>query len=89
MTGPRLGAVGRKVDVGDLVGAAEIADRLGMGHRESVHVLRRRHPDFPEPVAHLRTALVWAWPDVRRWVLRTGIPKRGAELLRAEKGGRK
>lgn len=63
---------GRKVDVNDLVGAAEIADRLGLSHAQTVHTLRRRHTDFPEPVAKLRTALVWSWPDVESWARATG-----------------
>jgi hypothetical protein len=63
--------VGRKVDVDDLVGAAEIADRLGIAYVETVHTWRRRYPDFPEPVAHLRRALIWSWPDVERWAKAT------------------
>jgi hypothetical protein len=62
----------RKVDVNDLVGAAEIAERFGWSHAQSVHTIRRRHPDFPEPVAKLRTALVWAWPDIEAWGKSTG-----------------
>jgi hypothetical protein len=64
--------VGRKVDADDLVGAAEIAARLGLSHRESVHTLRKRDASFPQPVARLRTALVWAWPDVEKWARQTG-----------------
>ncbi|MFP5256082.1 MAG: DNA-binding protein [Acidimicrobiia bacterium] len=62
----------RKVNVNDLVGAAEIADRLGLAHVESVHTLRRRHPDFPEPVTKLRQAMVWDWNDVAKWAKATG-----------------
>jgi predicted DNA-binding transcriptional regulator AlpA len=64
--------MGRKVDVDDLVGAAEIADRLELAHPQSVHTLRKRHADFPEPVAHLKRALGWAWPDVEAWAKATG-----------------
>ena len=56
----------------DLVGASEIAERLGFAHSQTVHTIRRRHDDFPEPVARLKTALVWAWPDVERWARATG-----------------
>lgn len=56
----------------DLVGAAEIAQRLGLAHPQTVHKWRSRYPDFPEPVARLRQALVWAWPDVEAWARRTG-----------------
>jgi transposase-like protein len=69
--------MGRKVDVDDLVGAAEIADRLDVAHRETIHVWRRRYPDFPQPVAELRQALIWSWPDVERWARSTGRLKPG------------
>lgn len=64
--------MGRKVDVTDLIGAAEIAERLGLSHRESVHTLRRRHADFPSPVVELKQAKVWVWPDVEKWAKATG-----------------
>ncbi|WP_421118564.1 DNA-binding protein [Aquihabitans daechungensis] len=63
--------MGRKVDVDDLVGATEIGQRLGIDRR-SVHQLRRRHDDFPDPVATLESAMVWAWRDVERWAKATG-----------------
>lgn len=55
-----------------LVGAAEIAERIGVKRPQVVHDWRRRYADFPEPVAQLRQALVWAWPDVQAWARRTG-----------------
>ena len=64
--------MGRKVDVNDLVVAAEIAERLGLAHTQSVHTLRRRDPNFPEPVVSLKRAHVWAWPDVAEWARSTG-----------------
>ena len=57
--------MGRKVDVTDLVGAAEIAERIGLARSVSVHQLRHRHADFPEPVATLRQAMVWNWPRAK------------------------
>lgn len=62
----------RQVDVTDLVGVQEIADRLGVLHVQTVHLWRRRHPDFPAPVTRLRMGLLWAWPDVERWARVTG-----------------
>ncbi|HEX3842668.1 MAG TPA: hypothetical protein VHU85_17890 [Acidimicrobiales bacterium] len=56
----------------ELVGASEIAERLGSKRTSLVHDLRRRHSDFPEPVAKLKSALVWAWPDVEAWARKTG-----------------
>ena len=60
-----------RYDTKDLVGVAEIAERLGVG-TSVVHDWRRRHDDFPEPVLRLRMGLIWAWPDVRRWASSTG-----------------
>jgi predicted DNA-binding transcriptional regulator AlpA len=64
--------MGRRVDVHDLVGATEIAKRLGAARSQVVHSWHRRYTDFPEPVAQLERALVWNWPDVERWARRTG-----------------
>jgi hypothetical protein len=64
--------VGRKIDVDDLVGVDEIADRLGLKRRQVVHNWRARHPDFPEPVAKLNGGFVWYWPDVAAWARETG-----------------
>jgi hypothetical protein len=59
-------------DLDQLVGAAEIADRLGLSHAQTVHTWRRRHSDFPEPVLRLKQALIWHWPDVEEWARQTG-----------------
>ena len=64
--------MGRKVDVDDLVGAHEIAQRLGVARPQVVHEWRRRHADFPQPVANLKTALIWDWQEVRQWARRSG-----------------
>lgn len=64
--------MGRKLDADDLVGAAEIAERLGLAQVQTVHTWRRRHDDFPEPVAQLKQALIWSWKDVDGWARRTG-----------------
>jgi predicted DNA-binding transcriptional regulator AlpA len=63
--------VGKQVDVNDLVGAHEIAHRLGVARPQVVHEWRRRHRDFPEPVAALKTALIWDWQEIVRWAKNT------------------
>jgi hypothetical protein len=60
------------VNVNDIVGTAEIADRLALSHAETVHAWRRRHADFPQPIAHVSGTYLWAWPDVVAWVRATG-----------------
>ena len=64
--------VARQVPVDQLVGAAEIADRLGVGKSTVVHDWRYRYDDFPKPVAKLKSALVWDWEDVEAWARSTG-----------------
>lgn len=69
---PTVDDMGRRIDVDNLVGAAEIAERCGVKRPQVVHDWRRRYDDFPEPVAQLRQALVWNWPEVERWAKDTG-----------------
>lgn len=54
-----------RVDVTDLVGMLEIADRLGV-ERQTVRAWRQRGL-FPEPVAVVSRTPVWRWRDVQRW----------------------
>lgn len=65
-------AVAAAVPPDQLVGAHEIAERLGLSHVQSVHTLRKRHADFPEPIATLKTALIWDWRQVEEWARATG-----------------
>ena len=64
--------MGRHVDIDQLVGAAEIAQRLEVANSHVIHVWRRRDSSFPEPVASLKTAMIWYWPDVEKWATKTG-----------------
>lgn len=67
--------VGRRVDVEQLVGAEEIAERLGLARYQHVHQLRSRNDDFPAPIVTLKRAMLWHWPDVARWAKKHGYPK--------------
>jgi hypothetical protein len=60
------------VDPDQLVTTAEIAERLGLAHSETVHSWRTRHPDFPAPVVDRGRVLLWLWPDVETWARATG-----------------
>jgi predicted nucleic acid-binding protein len=51
----------------DLVSVSEIAARAGSS-TNTVQSWRRRHRDFPAPVARLAAGPVWTWPDVARWI---------------------
>ena len=45
---------------------------LGIAHAETVLNWRERHDSFPEPVAKVGRAHIWAWPDVEQWARKTG-----------------
>lgn len=61
----------RRVAVDELVGIAEIAERLDV-RPVTVHAWRARHSDFPAPLATLSMGLLWAWPDIEAWARRSG-----------------
>lgn len=69
--------MGRRVDLDRLVGAEEIAERLGLTRYQRVHELRRRNPDFPQPILQLKRAMIWYWPEVERWARANGRLPRG------------
>jgi predicted DNA-binding transcriptional regulator AlpA len=48
-----------------LVGAAEVADLLGVSRQQAHRLIRR--PDFPTPQARLRSGPVWLTEDIQRW----------------------
>ncbi len=62
----------RRVRTEDLVGAHEIAERLAVSRAQVVHTWRTRHPDFPAPIATLKTALIWDWQDILKWAASSG-----------------
>ncbi|HEV2121244.1 MAG TPA: hypothetical protein VGW38_00520 [Chloroflexota bacterium] len=54
----------------DLVGMAEIAERLGVTHGQ-VRVWRHRK-QLPEPEWDLRNGPLWRWATIRKWAEETG-----------------
>jgi len=56
----------------DLVSAADIAERLGVGKSTVVHDWRYRNLGFPEPVKMVGPVGIWDWPEVERWARSTG-----------------
>ncbi|MDQ3176147.1 MAG: hypothetical protein M3Q72_01175 [Actinomycetota bacterium] len=59
-----------RVDLAELLDASEVAARLGLSHRNSVSVYRKRHADFPEPVVVKSRCLLWRRSDVEAWATR-------------------
>jgi len=60
-----------KVQIKNLVGSRDIARRLGLKSAGVVRVLRKRHADFPKPIAKVNSVYVWDWMEVRSWAKRT------------------
>jgi predicted DNA-binding transcriptional regulator AlpA len=52
-----------------LMGAAEIADRLGVTAAR-IHQIVAEDPTFPAPTAVLRAGKVWKTTDVERWIVK-------------------
>lgn len=55
----------------DLVDSQQIADRLHV-ERRTVNNWRAKAIGFPEPVLRRQRLLMWSWPQVRQWAVRTG-----------------
>jgi hypothetical protein len=55
----------------DPVGAADIAERLGL-QRQTVAKWRRRHDDFPDPRWYVSGQPAWEWTDIPPWLARSG-----------------
>jgi predicted DNA-binding transcriptional regulator AlpA len=51
--------------MGELAGAAEIGEMLGVGRQRVQQLVTR--PDFPKPIDTLAMGKVWRTEDVRRW----------------------
>ena len=60
-----------KVQIKNLVGSRDIANRLGLKSAGVVRVLRKRHADFPQPIAKVNAVYVWDWLEVKAWAKRT------------------
>lgn len=58
-----------KVDLRDLLDAGEVAEILGLSHRQGVATYRKRYADFPEPVLTKNSGLctLWLRQDIEAW----------------------
>jgi hypothetical protein len=60
------------IEVDQLVGSAEIAQRLGVKRYNLISDWIRRYEDFPTPVATISGIKIWNWPDIEAWARDTG-----------------
>lgn len=64
---PRAPYGSLELDARDLVSVSDISIRAGRPV-STVQSWRRRHRDFPRPVAQLAAGPVWMWPVVLHWI---------------------
>lgn len=66
--------MGRRIDIDDLIDAAEVADLLGLTHRNTVSVYQKRYPDMPRPVLDFGggRCKLWLRSEVVQWVGSSG-----------------
>jgi len=60
-----------KIHPSELVGAHEIAERLGVAFPQLIHEWKKRHKDFPKPIAILSMGNIWNWKEVEAWARKT------------------
>ena len=75
----RLAIMGRKVDLDDLIDVGEVAELLGLAHKNSVTTYMRRYDDFPTPVIEFADGKCRAWvrDDVRDWSIHRARKAKG------------
>ena len=58
-----------KVNTEDLIGAAEVAEILGLAHYNSVSTYLRRYDDFPQPLVDISNSRIRLWlrQDINAW----------------------
>ena len=58
-----------RVDTADLIDAQEIAERLGLAHRNTVSLYQRRYADMPRPVVDLGRGRpkLWLRSEIDYW----------------------
>ena len=62
---------GSSVESGEFVSVYEISERAGRPVN-TVQSWRRRHGDFPPPVAQLAAGPIWKWSAVEGWIAARG-----------------
>jgi hypothetical protein len=78
----------RRVLVDDLIDAHDVAEILGIAHRNTVSKYQTRYPGMPRPVLDLGPGRpkLWLRPQVQRWHLKTAAQGR-TKLGRRPSGG--
>jgi glutathione-regulated potassium-efflux system ancillary protein KefG len=70
--------MGRRVDIDDLVDSHDVADILGLTHRNTVTEYLTKYDDMPRPVINLGRGrpMLWLRPEIERWASKRGASGR-------------
>jgi predicted DNA-binding transcriptional regulator AlpA len=62
----------RRVSVDELIDARDVAQILGLAHRNTVSEYQARYEDMPRPVVNLGRGrpMLWLRPELERWAAR-------------------
>jgi glutathione-regulated potassium-efflux system ancillary protein KefG len=57
------------VNTEDLIGAADVAEILGLSHHNSVSTYLRRYADFPRPIVDISRSRIRLWrrQEIEDW----------------------
>jgi len=71
--------MGRLVDLDDLIDVGDVAELLGLAHKNSVTTYMRRYSDFPDPVIEFADGKCRSWlrQDIEAWRVRRRNETRG------------
>jgi glutathione-regulated potassium-efflux system ancillary protein KefG len=61
-----------RINSEDLIDSLEVAEILGLAHRESVTTYLRRYPDMPVVDLGKGRVRLWLRPEIEAWARRTG-----------------
>jgi predicted DNA-binding transcriptional regulator AlpA len=61
--------VGRKVDIDDLLDAGQVAQLLGLTHRNAITLYQKRYDDMPRPIVVRNTGktMLWLRQEIAAW----------------------
>jgi hypothetical protein len=60
----------------DLLDSGQVAEILGLSHRNTVSMYRRRHLDFPAPFVERDRCKLWLRKDIEAWAARSAGRRR-------------
>ncbi len=63
--------MGQRVDVDELIDARDVAEILGLAHRNTVSEYQALYDDMPRPVVNLGRGrpMLWLRPAIEQWAL--------------------